>query len=167
MGGNEITSLLVPVIIVFVVLGYGYYFLFGRKKMNQQLGIDADDSMYRVYNAYADVNVSAAKQAALAAVGLLFGTIASYRAPRLTVSITRKGIVALGNMENGGGEVIRYTPDNKPSIAIVGDGGTTMSGWSKALERTKIVEITPKQQEGFRLIVPESGANDLVKWASE
>lgn len=157
---------LIPVVVVAAIAIYYVVFYArggGAGWMQRAFGLQPGEQVWRMYVAYFDPEVSLGEQASVAALGLLFGTVATVRGKQVQVGMTSGQRVIFGFQE-GGGEPVPFGPDSRPQIEDLGPGKGQLTG-TGGQEPTRIVRFTFGDGDSFRMLVPTSGAEQLVAWS--
>ncbi len=158
---------LIPVVVVAAIaIWYVVFYARGGGAgwMQRAFGLAQGEQIYRMYPAQFDPEVSFAEQAGVAAVGLLFGSIATVRGKTLHLVMTSHNRVIFGFQEGAQGDPVPFGPDQRPGIEVVGESPVRLSGPSGS-EAASVLRFSTGDGGSFRLLVAASGAQQLVAWS--
>jgi hypothetical protein len=131
----------------------------------KNFGLEPDEQVLSGGGGFFVPEVSAGKQAAAMAAGLLVGAIVEIVGEQFMFVITDKGRLVIGMVGGRYSDPIAFGPDDRPRIEPTNEKGGGTIGGPKGLEPAVVVRFVPDGGDGFKLTVAQSIVKQLVDWS--
>lgn len=144
------------------------YAYMGDSYYRKHFDLDDDERVVSGGVGYFDPAVGLAQEIFAATASVASGELIRPIGEQFTYIITNKGSLILrmfgGSPDSG---LIDFDSNDRPQIKDTGAfGDRAMIGPKGSLERTKVLVVNPPGGDPFRLILPETFAQELLNWAA-
>jgi hypothetical protein len=156
--------------VLLLVLGVGAYFVYrsyakmAGARLEKHIGLDAGESVAKLWVGQIDIDISVAESVSTAAAGLLAGAllggIVTASVPAVTLLLTDRGrLVLITERPDGTANRVVFASPSELRVEPLGPGARRIQGGPSVM-----LELTPSDGSPLRILLHESARPGLGAW---